>query len=294
MKSGTIEFEGWKKCVELKNGGFRIVVTTEVGPRIIGAFLGQGPNMLYVAPETAGKKGGDEWNIYGGHRLWHSPEARPRSYTPDNTPVSVKKEKDGFVFSSGIEQITGINKSVKISPAGKNGFKLTHILKNENLWNIELAAWALTVMAQGGTAVVPQPQGDKETLLPNRYLTIWPYTNMADPRFTWGDKYILTTQDVNAKSNAKFGINCENGWIAYVNKGYALKKSFSHFVDAEYPDNGCSVEIFSCPWMLEIETLSPLYQIAPGDTIFHEEVWEAFKCDDVSNEKTWRGDICWL
>ncbi len=285
MKTRKIGFEGWKDCVEIQNGNFRLVVTTELGPRIIGAFLSDGPNLMCVDPKTAGKTGGKEWKIYGGHRLWHSPEAKPRSYAPDNSKVEVKNVKDGIIFSSGMEHITGISKSFKISAVGRNSFRIRHVLKNENLWDVELAAWALTVMDVGGVAVVPQPKGDKTALLPNRYFTLWPYTNMADPRLTWGEKYVLLRQDVKASTPAKFGINCEDGWVAYVNKGACLKKRFNHLVDAEYPDNGCSVECYSCNFMLEIETLSPLHQLPPGESIIHDETWECSPCPGISNEK---------
>jgi len=284
MKIKKVSFEGWKNCIELKNGDFKLIVTTDVGPRIIGAFCGDSPNMMYVDKKTAGKTGGKTWNIYGGHRLWHSPEAKPRSYAPDNSPVEVKEEKDGIMFSSGIEHITGISKSIKVSPQGKNSFKITHILKNENLWDVELAAWALTVMDSGGTAIVPQPQGDKTALLPNRYITVWPYTNIADKRLIWGEKYILLKQEEKCDGPAKFGINCEDGWLAYVNKGYCLRKKFTHFIDAEYPDNGCSIECYTCNFMLEIETLSPLYLISPGESITHEEIWDIFPCQKINNE----------
>lgn len=271
-----VSFEGWKNCVELTSGSFKIIVTTEVGPRIIGGFINGSENIFFVKPQTAGKKGGDSWNIFGGHRLWHSPEAKPRCYDADNHKVKVSEAADGSVSFCRGKDHAGIFKTVIVQPLGKNKFKITHKLRNDNMWDVELAAWALSVMAPGGVAVVPQPQGDKKSLLPNRYLTLWPYTNMADKRYTWGEKYILLRQNKNLPKT-KFGLNCEDGWLAYANKGVALKKSFTHMVDGEYPDNGCSIECFSNMRMLEIETLSPLYLMEPGEEITHEEIWEGIK-----------------
>lgn len=271
-----ISFMGWKNCIELKSGNFKLILTTDIGPRIIGAFLGNSDNLFRVVPETAGKTGGNEWNIYGGHRLWHSPEAKPRSYCADNATVKVKEKGNGISLCSGTEQTTGIHKSITVETLGNKKFRVIHKLRNENLWSIELAAWALTVMAAGGVAVVPQPKGNKKALLPNRYLTIWPYTNMADKRFTWGEEYILMRQNANAKTPCKFGLNCEDGWMAYVNKGVAFVKKFKHLANAKYPDNGCSIESYTCNSMLELETLSPLYILDPGKEITHEETWEAF------------------
>ena len=63
--------------------------------------------------------------------------------------------------------------------------------------------------------------------------------------------------------------------MAYANNGIALVKRFEHMIDGEYPDNGCSIETYSCNFMLEIETLSPLYLLEPGAEFAHEEIWEA-------------------
>ncbi len=40
-------------------------------------------------------------------------------------------------------------------------------------------------------------------------------------------------------------------------------------------DNGCNVEAYTCKTFSEIETLSPLLTLAPGDTISHHETWQA-------------------
>lgn len=272
-----ISFGGWENCVELQSGDFRLVVTTEVGPRVIGAFLKDSPNLFFVNEATSGAKGGDEWRIYGGHRLWTSPESLPRTYEPDNHEAGFVEDGDAVVFSSGTDPRTGIYKSIKIRPLGENSFELTHKIANNSMWDVELAAWALSVMAPGGTAVVPIPEGDKNSLLPNRYLAIWPYTNMADPRVSWGEKLIMLRQDSGAKTKFKIGINAEDGWLAYLNHGVAFIKNFAHLVDAEYPDNGCSVEVFTNSDMLEVETLSPLYELAPGEEIEHVEIFRAMK-----------------
>jgi hypothetical protein len=279
-----IRFEGWKDCVELKSGEFRLVVTTEVGPRVIGGFIGDSPNIFCVFPVQAGRKGGNAWRIYGGHRLWHSPEAKPRSYAVENRKIKVKAEADGGVCFTPGPDGAGIHRSITIYPLGNERFKVEHRLRNDNVWDIELAAWALSVMAPGGAAVVPQPQGDVKALLPNRYFTLWPYTDMADKRLTWGRKFMILRQNKRAVGKCKFGMACDDGWLGYANKGVGFVKSFEHIIDAEYPDNGCSVELFTNRNMLEVESLSPLYLLAPGEEILHVEEWHGVK--GVSEVKT--------
>ena len=43
---------------------------------------------------------------------------------------------------------------------------------------------------------------------------------------------------------------------------------------AEYPDGGCSTELYTCHFMLEVESLSPLYTLKSGESAEHTENWE--------------------
>ena len=267
-----VTFEGWKNCVELVSGDFRLIVTTEIGPRVMGGFVGDSKNIFNVDPKLAGKTGGDKWVNYGGHRLWHSPEAMPRTYAPDNSKATAKELKDGSVmFSAGTEATTGIYKSLVIKPLGNNKFRVEHHLRNDNPWEIELAPWALSVMAPGGTAIAPLNKSPKG-LLPDSFFAFWPYTDLADKRITFGHDFLMLRQ-VPGKSPTKIGFNCENGWIAYANNGTLFVKTFEYYVDAEYPDNGCSVELYTNSEMLEAETLAPLYAVSEGEEIIHVEEW---------------------
>ena len=275
MKIEKVNFCGWKNCVQITSGDFRLIATTEVGPRIIGAFFGDSENLFFVDPETAGKKGGKSWNGFGGHRLWHSPEEFPRTYTVDNSKVEYKTTRNSVVFQQPADSLSGIEKSIEIIPGKKDMFRIVHTLTNRNAWTVECGAWAITMMAPGGTGIFPMPQSDKKGLLPNISFAFWPYNNMADGRCTIGSKYTLLKQDPAAKGPMKIGYNCEDGWIAYQNNGVTFIKKFEHMVDGEYPDNGCSAECYSNDKMQEMETLSPFYELAPGETITYTEEWHA-------------------
>lgn len=87
------EFEGWPNCIKLSNGNIELIVTTDVGPRIIRFGFVNEANMFYVSPVDKGKTGGDEWHLYGGHRFWLAPEVKPRTYSPDN--ISAKYSWNG-------------------------------------------------------------------------------------------------------------------------------------------------------------------------------------------------------
>ena len=143
-------FEGWKNCLEVSSGNFKLVVATEIGPRILGAFFEDSDNLFYIYPKTAGRTGDKKWNNYGGHRLWHSPEEKPRTYTIENSKVDVRERGNSIVLHKGPDSLAGIEKTIEIIPFKNDSFKIIHTLRNWNRWEVELAAWAITVMAPGG------------------------------------------------------------------------------------------------------------------------------------------------
>jgi hypothetical protein len=277
-----INYRGWPNCYRLVNGKIELIITADVGPRIIRfGFLGQ-QNEFGEFDDMVGLTGGDEWRIYGGHRFWHAPEVQPRTYYPDNEPVSVE-QMEGFVrITQPIESTTGIQKEIDLhlSPDAAH-VELVHRLRNTNLWAVELAPWALSVMAQGGKAVIPLPPrgSHEENLLPANTMTLWVYTDMDDPRWTWGTKYLMLHQDPEAASPQKIGVMVPDGWAAYAREGHLFVKRFSYVPGASYPDWGCNVETFSNADFLEVESLAALVQLEPGGIVEHVENWFLF--DDV-------------
>ena len=282
-KAKKVTFEGWKNCIEISSGNFRVIVSTEIGPRVIGAFYGKSKNLFHVDPALAGTKAENGWVNYGGHRLWHSPETKERTYEPDNGENKVtviETEEGGYEFLTPPNPVTGISKSLAVIPYDEETFQVIHTIRNDGVWEIEAAAWALSVMAPGGVAIAPQNKNEF-ALLPSTFYSLWPYTKMNDPRIVWGNEFLMVRQDPKAKGPMKVGFNCQDGWLAYVNQGVAFIKQFIYEEDETYPDNGCSVEIYTNKDMLEAETLSPLMLLAPGDEITHTELWSAIPTDAV-------------
>ena len=272
METCSVDYH--HNCLVMTSGDFRIAVTTAVGPRIIGGWIGDSDNIFKVLPDEPLTHIGNGFKLYGGHRLWHAPEAAPRSYAPDNAPVIVTEVENGYEFANEPEPSTGIQKSIAIE-AIDNGFRLTHRLSNTGPWTVTLAPWALSVMAPGGMAIIPQLRDlSANPYAADRQIVYWPYSSPADPRIVYGDKYICLRQDPAATSPCKLGFNADEGWIGYVNHGTALIKYFEPIDDAEYPDGGCSVETYSCDRFCEIETLAPLFELDPEEECEHVEFWQ--------------------
>ncbi len=277
-----VTYGGWPNCYRLSNGLVDLVVTADVGPRIIRFGFVGGDNEFGELQDMLGKTGGDEWRSYGGHRLWHAPEVKPRTYYPDNGPVKVRERAGGLRVIQPVETTTGIQKEIDVQIApGEARVKVTHRLRNTNLWPVELAPWALSVMAQGGRSIIPlpprAPHGQDDNFVPSNVITLWPCTEMADPRWTWGNKYVMLRHDPKMSKAQKVGVMAPDGWAAYARQGHLFVKKFNYIPGACYPDLGCSVETYTDADILEVETLGPLTLLQPGAVVEHVEHWFLFR-----------------
>src|SRR5665213_1343042 len=85
-----IEWGGWPNCYRISNGTVDLVVTSDVGPRIMRYGFNGGQNFFKVYEDQLGHSGEPGWQFRGGHRIWIGPEHRERSYGPDNEPAEVE------------------------------------------------------------------------------------------------------------------------------------------------------------------------------------------------------------
>jgi len=270
-----VKFNGWKNNVRLCNKEVELIVTKDVGPRVIRfGFVGE-RNVFAEYKGQQGKMREKEWMIRGGHRFWIGPEEKPKTYELDNAPIEIERTKEGIRTIQPTGPLSGIQKSMEISLARKtNNVKIVHFLKNMKKKPVTVAPWALTVMAPGGMEIIPFPKKISHTdrLTHNQRWSLWGYTDFGDPRWTVTGQYIFFRQDAKRGPN-KLGIAHREGWAGYLIDGYLFVKRFQWMETAHYPDGGCNFETFSNEDMLEVESLGPLVTLQPGQTAQHEERW---------------------
>lgn len=273
-----IQYGGWKKNARLSNGSMEIVVTGDVGPRVIHCgFVGQ-KNLFAQFKDQMGKHGEKEWMIRGGHRLWIAPEQKPLTYELDNKAVEFKAVKGGLKTLEEVGSLSHCQKTMTITMSDrKNEVTLVHEIANRGRKAMEMAPWALTVMAPGGMAIIPLPKKIAHTaqVLPNQEWTLWGYTDFTDSRFRLGSRYVFFSQD-RKKGPNKLGLLEKEGWVAYVLGSNMFVKTVEWKAGVQYPDGGVNFETFSNEAMLEVETLGPLVTLKPGQVIRHVEKWYLF------------------
>src|SRR5512132_1484550 len=100
----------------LKNGFLQVEYLTDA-LRISG-FTPAGKSNLFVQLSESASAPTPYGRFYfrGGHRLWHAPEAMPRTYIPD-TEVKVTELPDDVVLDTATELGTGIRKRIQITLA---------------------------------------------------------------------------------------------------------------------------------------------------------------------------------
>ena len=267
----------------LRNSFLQLDYLTTAGPRLVGLYLiGRSENLLAELPSVVAKTPLGDFRFLGGHRLWHAPEALPRTYEPDDSGLTLEETGTGVMLYGRLESSTGIQKLMHIElKQDTPAVIIRHTLINHGAWPVELAAWAITQFPLGGVAILPQPTGlsDAAGLLPNRRVILWPYTRWSDERLSLDEEYIFI-QGLAKLPPIKIGYANSRGWLGYYRDGVFFCKRIPHYLPDTYPDFGANSECFCDNHFLELESLGPLTRLEPGEALQHIETWELYPIED--------------
>ena len=280
VKVEKVEYKGWRNCYRISNGEVELIATSDVGPRVIRFGFVGGQNVFKEFTEQLGKSGEDKFQLRGGDRVWKAPEDPVATWAPDNVAVEISVTGNGLIARAPVEPLTHLRKEIEIRMAERGtDVTVVHRVSNESLFPLEYSAWALTMMAPGGVAISGFPPRGKHpaNLEATNPLVMWAYTNLADKRWTFTKKYLALRQDPNNSDAQKLGMFNPRTWGAYVLNGEVFIKQAAGDAHASYPDFGCSFETFTNNEFLEMETLSPLKKVAPGETVEQTEHWSLHK-----------------
>ncbi len=275
----TVEYEGLSDCVQISNGNAKLNISIEIGPRILFYGFDEGENILGWHPHAAVETANGTWRPHGGHRLWVAPENMPLSYEPDNDPIEYELSDElSALFRSRARKGYPVDKemTVSLAEAGSTA-TIAHRLINRGDDEIEIAAWALTIMRPGGVVIVPnEPLAgyNADNLLPVRSMAVWPYTDFTDPRWSFEKDSIRLAVDEKAAGAQKFGVLNKQGWAAYEWNDLRFTKRSEYIDGAVYPDMNSNFEFYTDGGFVEIETLSPLRVLKSGESLTHVERWE--------------------
>lgn len=273
-------YQNYGECACLENDCIRMIVTVDLGPRIISFSTRNGKNILFEDVDREFcelNKGYGTWYAYGGHRLWTAPEVMPETYCPDHGKVDCD-------FSDGVLTLTpkptpfGKQFSIQVRMSGGNSVQIVNRITNLTDQPQRFAPWSITSLSGGGTEIIPMCRKNNG-FLPNRVMSLWSYTDVSDDRFRLTNNYAALRHDVNADHPFKVGFNVTDGYAVYFANGQMFRKSITPHRDVRYPDFCCNFETYTNQHFIECETLGEERDYAPGESAVIEETWEITDTD---------------
>jgi hypothetical protein len=291
MPITTTQYVG-HEAIQIDAGAVRLMVTTSVGPRILGLLTEDGRNHFAELPQmTLDCPGSEPIHLRGGSRLWAAPEDPRFTYRPDDDPVGVEEIVDGICLATRPDPVSGTHRETTIRVTGPERISIDYRVFNHSDAPKRLAAWAITMMAPGGRAWLPvlTEEFDAGGFQGQRNTVLWPYSRNDDPRFVVHD-YAL---EVRASAVAELGLTypfkvgttLRRGWVAHWRDGVLLVKYAGHDEDLDYADMGASGQLYSHGEFTELETLGPLTDLAPGEAATHHEDWVVYLVGEEESER---------
>ncbi|MFU0833506.1 MAG: DUF1861 domain-containing protein [Oscillospiraceae bacterium] len=279
MELKEIEYENFGRCIKITNGILDCIVTIECGPRIVHfGFTGE-KNIFYTDLERKYKHLTDEstsvssknsvYYLYGGHRLQVCRTLQ--TDLPDNQPVVYGVLSEGVTFTPPQPKQLAVQLSFEII-MGKEAadIMVVHMAKNCSRKSMILGLRPATLLEGGGIAVIPQNR-KAQPRRPDRTINLWPETDINDARISYGNRFLTVAQIMGNQTALRIGTNNLPGWTAYAGNNFTFVKRIVPNPQAAYPDSGSSCEISLSEDFAELSSLSPMYEIKPGETIRHVE-----------------------
>lgn len=257
----------------LTDGNTEVGVALDYGIRVVHLSHAGMENLFYQQPDDCSDGFREEsgWRLYGGHRLWLTPEDE-KTYCPDNEPVAYTILENGVLVQQKEDPWLRVVKSLEIRFQADGTIELLHGLKNTGDQPRTTSLWGVNTLAPSGRAQVgftgPGP-GDGA---PHRVVALWADTSLGDPRISF-TKDMLLAQQAPSEDYFKLGLFTRDGFAAYENKGQRLELRFEATEPEQYSDLGCNFELYMNSFFMELETLGVRHTLAPGESAFHRENW---------------------
>ena len=253
-------------------GKIKLGIALEYGIRISHLSYDNSENLFFEQPACMKELSTpDGWRVRGGHRLWIAPESKD-VYYPDNDAVSCDVKENTIIICQKNDPWLEIEKSIEIVFLSENSVKVIHKIKNTASKLRRCSLWGISSMAGGGTEQISLDvrEGGYDPL---HKITMWDYTSLGDERAVY-ERDLITLTHYPTSKKYKIGVGHPKGNVRYINKGVVFEKCYEINKNEEYPDGDVSFETFMCDHMVEIESLSPLYDIKPGESASHTEIWK--------------------
>ena len=282
---------------------------------------------LFSAEEHQGDGSLAAWKNYGGDKTWPAPQGWDNDEQWHGPPDPVLDAGRYRLDDLAVRDDTAVAQVIS-PPDPRTGLQITRRItlhphssrlrldlsfKNTTERPIRWSIWDVTQLNAGRR----NPDGQWE-INPQCHVTTPVNPNSTFPRGynvmfgrddnpQWQVRDGLFTADYQFQIG-KVGLDSTAGWIAFANSEsqVVLVERFAYQSDSDYPDGGASVEVWTIGsgevgnlnyegsglYLMEVEILSPLYTIPPGESVSFAIEWGACRCGAVRHAS--EGGACSL
>ena len=150
--------------------------------------------------------------------------------------------------------------------------EVKHVITNVARGTRRASIWPISVMAPGGVETVPLPTEHHGAEIMYK-ISMWHHSCLSDERLSFKkDRVVLEWQDIDRP--LKIGVGHPSDSVSYERGETTFFVNYTVQSAAEYPDGGVSYETFLSKYMVEVESLSPVYTLRRGESAEHTEIWK--------------------
>ena len=274
-----VAYAGWTNAYRLANDHVNVVIAAESG-RVVHLSVADGDNVLVASQDAVGQgNGGDTprpWADAGGNWMWPVAQEQwikatgvdwpPPEFLNERPWIGHAWRDDDDEMHCLVEQAYGAPLNIRVLrrfslAADSPQLIVTQRIERTGESNIPVCLWNVSQVGTPDLVLLPV---DPTSAFTNGYAgLLYPPTE----GLTRLENNILKVQ--NVPGEFKIGSDSTRQWIA-VQKGNTVivTRAATHpEIAGDYPDGGCTLEVFGNDSVRQIETLSVQVPLPAGDRI---------------------------
>lgn len=263
----THAYKGWPHAFLLSNGRVWAAVVPAVG-RVMQFGLVNEDGVFWENPKLLGQSmPANPWDTtgsFGGDKTWPAPQSVwnwPPPDVFDREPVSARVEGSSVVLNSAVSPRFGIRTERRIElEASEPVMKITTTYFKMQGEPVDVGVWVITQAKNPQAMYLPIPADSK---FPGGYSQQWGMPTNFIAREPGRLRF-------NRDPLVSHKIGNDADHLIWEDRRLRLTLTTARIRGATYPDDGCSVEIYTNGGSVdyvELETLGPTRRLSIGDQL---------------------------
>ena len=276
------KYHGWSESWIINNGKAEIVVVPSIG-RVMQFRLVDQEGVFWENRNLDGQKTAplsSEWSNFGGDKAWPAPQSdwlaiTSRAWPPpqgfDAVPCSAVAGERSLTLTSPIDTHYGIRtiRRIQLDPI-EPVMMISTTFEKVSGKPIKTSIWVVTQLKDPVLAAMAIPPNSRF----NGGYSI--QSKDVSPRLKVDKDVLFLKRD----TKNPYKIGGDGSSLLWIGKECGLLIESSRVANLPYPDNECSIEIYTNPDpspYIELETLGPIQELKPGEKITRNNKYTLFR-----------------